>query len=102
MDQQYKLLSTVCKLYDGEHYVMESEIRVAWKGCPSHSAILNLATEEYLQPNFDRRDPGYIPTPVCLQMVRERKRSNLILVVTIATLAAALLTLGLQVCDTLF
>ena len=90
MHQQYKLLSTVCKLYDGENYVTEERIRRAWPKCPSHAAILNLAGEEYLSSNSDLKNPGYIPTPACLLAVHEHQRNTLILVVAVLTLAATI------------
>lgn len=98
MVKQYKLLSVVCKLYDGEHYVKEAEIRKKWKKCPGHHAILNIAGDEYLEYNYDSKDPGYIPTPRTLEVVRERRRSTILLIVAVATLFLT----GFQFLDSLF
>ena len=98
MVKQYKLLSVVCKLYDGEHYVKEAEIRKKWKKCPSHNAILNATRDDYLLFNYDSKDPGYIPTPRALEIVRERRRSTVLLIVAVATLFLT----GFQFLNSLF
>ena len=86
MDNQYKLLSVVCKLYDGKHYVSEEAIRKKWKKCPEHTVIFNIAVGEYLDSNLDSKNPGYIPTQRGLEVVRNRKRDNVIFLITGATL----------------
>lgn len=38
-DARYKFLLTLCRLYDGENYVSEVDIRRVWKGYPNHNTI---------------------------------------------------------------
>lgn len=93
-DAQYKLLKQVCSLFDGDNYVLEKDLKATWPACPSHNAILNLVSGSYLDYNNDVHNPGYIPLPETITLVRERKRSTVLLIISVATLVVAILTLA--------
>lgn len=90
----YKFLLLLCRLYDGKHYVPETEIRRIWKDCPSHDAILNFGPDRYFIQNNDFRNPAYAPTPDAFDYIRQRRYSSATLVIGIVTLIVAVLTLA--------
>jgi len=94
---QYKFLRVLCSLYDGKKEVPESDIREAWPSCPAHGAIMSLGKNVYFDYNEDHRYPKYRPLPQAFLLVQERKRSNLLLAVSLVTLAVAVLTLAATV-----
>lgn len=85
-----KFLKVLCSLYDGENYVPEHEIRKKWKNCPSHNTILNLGKDTYFEYNLEPSNPGYLPTIQGFTLVSDHKRSNLLLTVSLLTLAASI------------
>ena len=91
---QLKFLLTLCALYDGEKYVLETDIRKHWRKCPSHFTILRLGNGVYFDCNFEHSAMGYIPTAQGLSFVREHRHSSVLLAVGITTLVVALLTLA--------
>lgn len=102
LDTQLKFLKILCRLYDGKSAVMESDIRHIWGNCPDHDSILNLGKDVYFDYNLDRVSPGYTPTPEGMNLVRERKRSNVLFFVSAVTLFVAVLTLAATLLQPLF
>lgn len=92
-DARYKFLLTLCRLYDGENYVSEVDIRRVWKGCPNHNTILNFGPEQYFTRNNDFLNPAYIPAPDAFDYIRQRRNSKATLIIGIITLAVSVLTL---------
>ena len=84
---QYKFLKTLCDLFDGEHFVPETEIRAAWPECPPHNAIFNLGNDVYFEFDYNLSSPGYLPTPLGRALVEENKEAISEGVLRIATAA---------------
>ena len=88
-----KFLLVLCSLYDGEHYVLESDIRKKWKKCPSHHTILGFGRDTYFDYNFDLAAPGYIPTAQGLAFVNNSRQASVSFVINVATFVVSVLSL---------
>lgn len=92
MDNRYKFVKLIAKC-EVDGCALESEIRKQWKTCPEHSELLNLGNGELFTSNMDFENPGFSITNQGLDYIRERERSNLNLIISIATLIVAVATL---------
>lgn len=70
---QYHFLKLLCDLFDGEHFVLESDIRALWPECPPHNHILSLGCGDYFESNYSINSPGYIPLPQGFALVDGNK-----------------------------
>lgn len=89
-----KFLHVLCALYDGEHFVFESDIRKKWKKCPPQHVLMNYGKGLYFDYNLEPSAPGYIPTVKGLELVSNAKSARRSSALSIATFIISLLTLA--------